>query len=405
MAFLTALRRSVGMYVIGLTALFVLAACNDKPTDLGTDIIPGTDSLYALSSITVPLVDSVVLTPKQSPIFNNTYFLFGKTDDSEARLFIELVNYPSNLPPATDYDVVAAELMMRPQYYIYGDTNDRTLAVEAYELQKEWDPQATWDSIWTSSGATSYYSTGTPQVCSFSKTLVDTADSLVYVPFDPVAAKRWLTKGVDSTLRKELHGFVLLPSSGSSIRQFRNLNGQNQIMAMRFIIRHKDSTDNDTTYMESVVACFTNTPVPQPGELVLQGSRVYRISMYVDLNALPRNAIVLGATARVNADPAASKAGRGGLDELLKCEYVPPSGTALSTTTRRDDSYGYAFTNMGFIFQLILRNADRKGTILISPEGSSEFWRMNRIRLHGANADTTLRPRVTLIYTVPKVLQ
>jgi hypothetical protein len=42
------------------------------------------------------------------------------------------------------------------------------------------------------------------------------------------------------------------------------------------------------------------------------------------------------------------------------------------------------------------------GTITIVPDGVREFWRMNRQRFFGADADSLDRPTMQVIYTVPE---
>lgn len=391
--------------ILLLLATLAITACNDAPTDLGSDLIPGTDSLYAASSITMPALISGTSTElARAPIFNNTYVLFGRTSDSEARVFVEFINVP-RLGSADSFTVVQADLMMHPQAYLYGDTNSRTLAMAGYELQRIWTPTSTWDTIWAADGSTTYYSTASERVCTFSKDLTST-DTIVAVPLDVTAAKRWLVKGADSVLRKELYGIVLLPTEGASIRQFRNTNGANQIMKMRVIHKRIDNDTLDTTFVESAVACFVNAPPVPANELYAQGAMVYRTKIDIDLSALPANAAIMQATLRVAMDAGASRAGTLGLDEILRMTYAPADGsTPLGLAVRGDDSTKvFAFNNLASLVQDMMRNG-RKGTLKIGPDGSSEYWRMNRLRLHPMSADSTLRPRLHVIYTVPTVIK
>lgn len=391
--------------ILIMLATLAITACNDAPTDLGSDMIPGTDSLYTASSLSTPgMISAAATVLERAPIFNNTYVLFGRTADAEARMFVEFINYP-NLGAADSFQVVQADLMMHPQAYIFGDTNSRTLAIAGYELQQLWSPTATWDSIWAADGSTSYYSTASERICSFSKDLTST-DTIVAVPLNTTAAKRWLTKGVDSVLRKELFGIALLPTDGASIRQFRNTNGTNQIMKMRVIHKRIDQDTLDTTFVEAAIACYVNAPAPAANELYAQGAMVYRTKIDVDLSALPANASIMQATLRVTMDESSSVGGTLGLDEILRLTYKPGDGSSpLGVSVRKNDSTKVvAFNNLASLAQDIMRYG-RKGSFLVGPDGSSEYWRMNRTRLHPMTADSTLRPRFHVIYTVPTVIK
>ncbi len=381
-----------------------ITGCNDKPTDIAIDLTPGTDTLYASSSLDTSIMLAATATSLRPPILNSTYVLFGKTADSEGRMFIEFINYPS-IGAAADYEVIESHLQLFPQSYRYGDTNNRDLGIVAYDLKREWPLNATWDTVWAPDGSTTYYSTTDPTVSTYSQTLTAT-DSIVNVPFATDATKRWLTLGADSTTRSQLFGVVLLPTATGSITSFRNLSGAAQPMRLRVVYKHKDSTTNDTTYLTSAVATFVDTPLPAPEELLAQGARIHSIKFSLDLTRLPRNAMILGAKFTATADKANSTIGTLGIDEVLSLTYAPADGSTPVEYISRIDAAtnAYLFVDLTYAVQEILREGS-KGTLVLSPFDNYELWRMNRIRIHNMQADSTVRPRLSIIYTVPALLK
>ena len=396
----SALSASLFTATLFLLCMTILTSCNDKPTDVGSDLVPGTDTIYAESTVSSELLKLIGTKTERSPIYNSAYVLFGKTADSEARMFVEFIQWPDVGHPDT-FELISAELEMFPQAYVYGDTNDVTLSLSSYELQQVWSANATWDSIWASDGSTSYYSTGQPPVAQHSVDIQD-GDSVVRIPFDLTAAKRWLTVGMDSTSTSELFGLVLLPENNGSIKQFRNLDGNTQIMRLRVVTRRNDTSALDTSFVEAAVACFVDTPVAADGETLVQGARVHTTQYEIRIDSLPPYSIIAGSRFVVTVDMNNSSVGNLGADELLALTYVPKSGNNITLVTRRNEWGVYEFSDMVNVMQRI-RSDGGVGTITIGPTDVNLSWRMNRLRLHGLNDDATVRPYLSVIYIIPEV--
>lgn len=397
-----------GLYRFGtvlcIACLVVLiTACNDKPTDIALDLTPGTDTLYASSSLDSGIGLTATASSTQYPILNSTYTLFGKTTDSEARLIIEFINYPK-LGNAADYEVLSSDLQLFPQTYRFGDTNNRTLGIAAYELKREWAVSATWDSIWDADGNTTYYSTADPSVCTFNQPIAAT-DSIVNVPFALDATKRWLTLGADSTTAKDVFGLAVLPTETGAVWQFRNLNSNEQIMRLRVVYKHKDSTANDTVYINSAASVFVNTPAPAADDILTQGARVLTTTFDVDLTSLPSNAMLLGAKFTITTDKANSSVSTFGLDQVLALKFTPSDGSGtVEYQARVNDAGTYQFVDLSYALQSIIRTGG-KGTLVLSPFDNYLYWQMNRVRINNMASDSSLRPRMSVVYTVPLLLQ
>ncbi|MCX6140489.1 MAG: hypothetical protein NTX15_06635 [Candidatus Kapabacteria bacterium] len=386
--------------VIALSA--ILSSCNDLPTSVGSEVVPGTDTIYALSSLQAALFTADSTSSVREPLVNGAYFLIGNTPTDQARVFMEFINYP-NAGADSTYDIVNADLEMYPQEYRYGDTTDRTVAFSALELKKSWSANVTWDSIWAADGSTDYYSLTDYPVSTFSGSVTTPADTVLRVPFDKDAVKRWMVAGRDSVLVKDVFGIVLLPTNTSVIRQFRNLRNVLQVMKLRVITKQRDTSQAlDTFYVESAVSSLVNTPAAQAGELVVQGARVHRSLLRISLDSVPKNSVIIGGTLRISVNNAASQYGLYGRDEVVSLRYVPPTGSVIELASRGDSSGVYVFTNIGPLLQLIRRSGG-SADLYVKPSGIYDSWRMNRLRFYTLADDPSLRPRVTVAYTIPGV--
>lgn len=398
----TVLRGRHALSLLTAVVCIVLTGCNDLPTIVGTDTVPGTDTLYASSSLERPFFASDSSITRRTPFVNGAFFLFGNTATDQARVFVEFINYP-DLGDGSTYDLVSADLMMIPQDYRYGDTTDKALSLTAYELKKSWSANVTWDSIWSESGTTDFYATTDRPIAQFSTTITTGSDTAVYVPLDTARIKQWLVKGRDSALVKEIYGMVLLSNNTSSIRQYRNLEGVRQRMQMRVVRKMRDTTSkSDTTFVECAVANFISTAATGPGEVVVQGGHIRQARLTCSLDSIPANAIILGGTLRVTVNMERSRIGSFGRDEILNLNYVPASGPVINLASRGNANGEFVFENLGPFLQLLRKNGGR-GELFIQPTGVYESWRMNRLQIYTLADDLFKRPRLTVAYTIPGV--
>lgn len=398
----TVLRGSHALSLLLAVCCLALVGCNDLPTVVGADAVPGTDTLYASSSLERPFFASDSTVSRRSPFVNGAFVLFGNTATDQARVFVEFINYP-DLGDGSNYDLVSADLMMIPQDYRFGDTTDKSLSLTAYELKKSWSANVTWDSIWSETGTTEFYQTTDRPIAQFSTTITTGADTAVYVPLDTARIKQWLVKGRDTALVKEIYGMVLLSQSTSSIRQYRNLEGVRQRMQMRVVRQLRDSSSKrDTSYVECAVANFISTAAPGAGDVVVQGGHVRQARLTCTLDSIPANAIILGGTLRVTVNMDRSRIGSFGRDEILNLNYVPTSGPVINLASRGNADGEYVFENLGPFLQLLRKNGGR-GDLFIQPTGVYESWRMNRLHLYTLADEPFKRPRLTVAYTIPGV--
>lgn len=420
-----------------LCALFVIVSaitsCNDAPTDLGADLVPGTDTLYAVTSQDAGLIDSSYTAQLRLPGIRTegASFLFGRSGSSEARLLAEFINYPV-FDSAVDFKVLEAYLLLTPEFYVYGDTTNRQVNLSCYELTRLWSGTVTWDSLWNADGSSNYYDVTKQPLFTFSTT-VNAAGSVIAVPLNPDMVRSWIVRGTDTTLRKELYGLAIVPSAESSVRAFRNFTlrvitnvpPKRTIPVTPSVVRkatfrrdttvntgvRKASVNNDSirtrpartiTDIQAIIAGFGNTPLPAPNELVVQGSHVHQAMFDLDLTSIPPQAVILSATMYVTADSAASTHGNVALDEQLLLTYQPKG--SVRTYTRlvgRDDvTKTFRFDKLAFMIQEIMKNG-RKGTLQIGPSVDDQFFRINRLRLYPVSADSTVRPKLNIIYALP----
>jgi hypothetical protein len=379
-----------------------LVACNDKPTDTGSSIIIGTDTLFVTTTKAQPLLDSSWTLPERAAIFNNTYSLLGTTGTSDARLFVNMVNWPAIYRNTDSFDVISADLRMIAQPYAFGDTASRSMSFNAYEVTQVWSPSATWDSLYLPDGTSTYYSLASTPLATFSADTVKT-DSTLSVPITPSIVEKWLVMASDTVTRQQIFGMALHPLTGTVIRQFRTVSNSTAQILLRCIVKHIDSTEADTFSLQTIVGCYVNTPNAETDELLTQGARLHKVGMRVNLTHLPSNAVVLAGTMSVKLDHARSQFGTYGVDEILRLDYVRRStSTPISYFARYDStSARYTFRGMATLMQDVIKHGGT-GTFTLTPDGVSEYWRMNRQRFFNTNADSLDRPTMQVIYTVPE---
>jgi hypothetical protein len=392
-------RSSLITATLAVLCLTVLTSCNDKPTDIGSELVPGTDTIYASSTVTKDLLRQIGTKSERTPIYNSTYVLFGKTSDSEGRLFVEFIQWPKIGHPDSVV-IVSSELEMTPQAYVFGDTNEKTLSVVAYELQQVWSANATWDSIWASDGSTPYYSTAQQAVAQFSSPIQ--TDTVVRVPIEVEATKRWFSIALDSTSSEELYGIVLLPTNTASIRQFRNLRSNQQIMRLRVVSRRNDTASLDTNLVEAAVACFVNTPPAPEGETVVQGARIHSVKYEIRIDSIPQFAVIAGSRFIVRVDNNRSSVGNLGSDEVLGLSYTGKNGSVLTMSTRRDENGVFEFHDIVPLLQRIRRDGGI-GEVELVPVDTYYTWQMNRMHFHTMAEDSALRPYLSVVYILPNV--
>lgn len=387
-----------------------LSGCVDSPTDVGSSFVPGTDSIYSLSSDATPLFDSARTVVSRVPVFNNTFTLLGRTADSEARMLIEFINWPGSFGGADTFDVLSARIRLMPGSYMWGDTVDNSFSFRVFELTKEWSALYTWDSLFRPDGSSDHYDASQSPLAVYSGSLPAASDTAeVYVDLPPDIVKKWLVMGSDSSTARKLYGLALHPVSSSFIRLFRNYSGSKSEVRMDVVTRHRDSVVADTFSIFPVVAGFANTPDASSGETVIQGARKLHAQYDVNLSALPANAVIIGGNLRLHIDVDKCKAGTFGIDEVFRLELAGSSGGRRFETYAWVDrsTWSISFPLLASPLQSILAGGG-KGSVAVIPNGSNgvnELWRINRIYLHSLSASPQLRPKLDIIYALPKVKQ
>ena len=204
---------------------------------------------------------------------------------------------------------------------------------------------------------------------------------------------------------KELFGLVLLPTNSASIRQYRFQEDLETKLRLRVVTQHADSTEPDTSFIDAVAASFVDTPEPEDGELIVQGAHKRYASFEIRIDSIPEFAILLGSKLRLTVETNRSQVGTGGLDETLSLLYRSDDGDQVTLVTRGNGAGVFEFSNIVPLLQ-VLRENGGVGTVLVTPTDRNEFWRMNRLWVYPTTTpDAPLAPFMTLVYTVPTVLQ
>jgi hypothetical protein len=375
-------------------------ACNEAPTDIGTGLIPGTDTLYMVSSDSVPLLINAQVFSNREPLVNNALVLLGKSGSSDAQLLLQVTSFP-NVGSQTSFRVDTAYLELVGGAYAFGDTSSKQLSLVGYEIQQPYSALVTWDSIYDVQGNSRFYTTASPVVQQ--QIMIPAVDSTTTLTVDKDMIQRWLARNSDSATRNQVFGMILLAPNATRIQQFRNLSGSSQRLRLRAVIQHNDSTSLDTLLLESVVASIVQTPEPEPTEIITQGARPIATSFTVHLDSLPANALIINAVLTVHMDPEKSILGNLGADEVLQVRFTNTANKNFSLRTLRENNT-VTFSNIGPILQEVVKDGKR-GTLVLEPDlqNGDRLFKMNR--MYYAPFGSPLAPKLSIVYTVPSMLR
>lgn len=382
-----------------LAGLFLLS-CVEEPDPVGLSVIPPGDfvtidstAVRARRSYSAFAITGTKLTPRIS---------VGKADDMESWLFVRFTQYPASL---VDARILGAELSLRTTYH-FGDSTGPLRFLVREALMNWYGDSLTLDSI--KLGA--YLGpTATPEVALGS--VGD--DSTITFELDTSLVSSWFTT-VGGTIPENL-GIALEPTSVGVIRGFGSFaapSGYRPQLLIRYL--GIASTEPDTAILTSGLARYVAGVSGDPWAsdstvLFVRNGIAYRPIVGFDVDwtrvpELPPDAAIHNAVLELTLDPARSRFNSHTRDSVLAV-YVDEIGYVESyfrvsnppSTVNGRTVYTIALTN--FVQRWVI---DRSvSTIAIS--GLTENSTFDTFAFYGtAAADTTVRPRMNIIYSPPR---
>lgn len=399
-----------------LVAMAVLVwACNEPPTEVGSELIYDTSRVQQLSSTTLPLIVATQPLVTPSYLFNAGMLFIGRTPELHAATLLRFTTLPDTLGWIQPSDILGARLLIRPHRYVVGDSLSNVLAFTVHELRQRWisddssgnvviEPR--WDNLFSTDAVPNpQYFDPVPLAVFDGTQKIPLADSLtdVEIPLTADGLQRvatWLQKMADTAARATIYGIGFVPSSSSTVvREFETQATGNPIGALvrlRIYYRRQDGATDSVLVFSGNDATFVHATSPRNGGLPVQSIVRSEVAITLDLSALPPLDAVLNAQLALTTDTTQRIAGNGGIPTTLELGYTD-STAARSLGFVGGQLAGSArmvFPNIAPLVDYLRQRKQGRGTAIFRSRNA----RLERLVLLGADAPDSLRPRLVITY-------
>ncbi|MFC2082219.1 DNRLRE domain-containing protein [Bacteroidota bacterium] len=388
-------------HITGLLIILILAvSCNEDPTSVGSQLIPGGDFLdfQILDSFTDTLQQTSSYTLDDIDLKRSTKILVGKNENIESWMLMRfLMLFPdSALQPLTvdSLNIVSTKVEMRPNYR-FGDPAG-TFDFTVHRVYDAWTPSG-FDK---DSMSSLVYD---PADYSSNKTVTD---SLITFDIDTSLVLDWLRRTWDLSY-PENHGVVFIPTPNTTrIFGFPGYDAYTtEFLTQISIVYEKPGIFTDTVVVipfSDVHAVRGEMPIGNPENIILQGGLTTRGQLHFDVSEIPQNSIVNRATLQLFVDTLETVNGTVPTDSIRVFIYknVETKSIIDSTiyyTLVRDSGSAFYEGEVSRLVQEWISGVDNQGfRINISDEARS----VNKIAIKGSDSsDPALRPRLKVIYS------
>lgn len=388
--------------------------CNEQPTELGYKIDSVT--FTAISNrennlITDGASQKYYLTP-----FNQGVFHVGKVGEYAS---YPIIRYGEVLKLA-NAEIISATLHLINSDYALGDTN-ALQSFEIYEVQQPILPSSTYETVFKVNGVDAVYKD--ELMGSFEMVSKDIEDTTKIV-LKTQLIKNWIafsildtgnTLDTNDIRRKYSYSIGLKPTANSKVingflsDRIGNSGEESPNPFIQIVYKMKDSTTNDTMKLRSNIAAFyAEGPTPDTKSLTVQSGLSVRSMLNFDISSLPRYSSVVKAVLKVYVDDSRSMYGSLGKDSFLLAQKDLDfdSGFFLDNKNiylgvRASGTNYYRFSSVTSAVEDWVKSGEL-GSLLLnySPNGSpnDSYKRLDKYYLYGVEADSALRPELTIFY-------
>ena len=395
------MHNGISRRLLVLSALSVLLfACSDDPTEENALLTPHLPFAEMAIRETTLVADSGS-TFKEVTAMDANVNLVGKTGNYTATMLLGF--YASYFPTRDTVNVLSATLYLRGASF-YGDSTG-LVGFTIHRANKSWSSSTfTWDSL-----QSDLYDAAVIRGSYSGRIGVDS--ELVEIQLDTAMAREWLASTTESeyTLR---YGIILVPTAEATVvRGFQSFesDSSNWVPQVRLICQNVAGTVKDTaTYSlgaDTFVGNIDNLNT-DPTLFYTQAGVSYRSIVNFDVGFIPRGAIVNSAILTLEANPAACMLNRFAEDTSLAIHLM----TSSSSTSSFDATSSAALLVPG---SKTTYTADIASQVqswvrgpnygaLIRTYGGREFRSVDRVVLYNHAAENSRKPRLKIIYSVPK---
>lgn len=387
---------AVGMAAAGLS-------CSEDPTPENSLVAALPLAQFVFHDTTVSAAGDSSF--RQYTPMNSDINLLGTYNGYTAYLPLEF--YPSYFPTRDTATVLSAKLMLHAASW-FGDST-APFAFTVYRVLRAWDPSSLqWDSLQMSLyDPSTVYGT-------YSGTVGPDTETIV-VNLDTGMVHQWLESNTSTTTTK--YGIILIPAPQTNVvRGFYAFDVADSLVpSLEIIARNPSATAPDTsTYTngQDTFAGNIDNLLSTPTLLYVQSGVPYRSMLKFDVSFLPRGAIVNKAEMLLHRDASTSHATRFTTDTAVAA-HVLVSGSDFTQFQVIDVSMGRRASGTSDLFSFDLRHAvqywialPNYGILLTGPRAidglglDGENTTFDLTTFFSTRADSTLRPRLRILYSV-----
>lgn len=391
-------------YVLGFfISIFILYACNEKPTDVAYDLISDTVSIKIISHSDTNLIYGLEREVKSQCAFNTANFFIGKSNGTEVFSAIRFGYLPDSISYIKESDIESVTLFLFPGRYALGDTLSPNFGFSIKKVENYWSSNANYDSL-SAAGMLSY------DIGSFEGKidLLDTMKSLE-IPLNKKIITDWLQRRTDTNAYIVNWGIALIPNFGSNVVHSFNGQGVGSVLlpGLKIVFQNKENK-KDTVNLDAAITCsFIKYPKFDDDKIVFQGGLDVRTNLKFDLSMIPPFAGISKMDMQFTIDKENSIIGNLKQVEDFRVDFLPDTSKKLfgsyyyymeASDTNLTKYYCPSITSAAELWN---RN-DGKGKLQVrGSDMESLYRRLDRYVFHGSNdADTNKRPKLRVIYTI-----
>jgi hypothetical protein len=390
----------IGRWLLVLFAISVLlSACSDEPTEQNALLTPHLPYVEMAVRESTIVADSGT-TFREYAAMNSTASLVGRTGNYSASMILAF--YSSYFQDRDTVRVLSAKLHLHGASF-YGDSTGQ-VGFTVHRLNRSWSQTTfTWDSL-----GTDFYDASDVRGTYAGRIGKDTEE--VVIDLDTVMARQWLITPT-TTEASYRYGMIFVPtSSATTVRGFQSFenDSSNWVPTLVLICQNAAGTVTDTSTFTNGIDTFVGNIDDlnsDPKLFYLQAGVNYRSIVKFDVSWIPKGAIVNSADLTLQRDPSTSFINRFAGDTSIA---VHPMEGSLTTS-----SFGSGSTAKLIPGSLTTYSADVAGEVqawvrganygaLLRIYGVREFESFTLVTLYGNTADNAHKPRLKIIYSVPK---
>lgn len=401
--------------VLLIVLTFYFYGCNEQPTELGYKI--DSVSFTAISSgennlLTGTSAQRFYLSP-----FNAGIIQVGKFDVYSS---YPIIRY-GNIDTLEGAELISATLHLIKSSYAFGDTT-ALQSFDIYEVQQPILPTSTYQTVFKSNGIDAVYkdvkmgSFESPynQLKDTTKILLDNQLIQNWIDFSLLEKNKQID--TNDIRRQYSYSIGLKPTDNSKVisgflsDRLGNTGAKAPNPFIKLVYKKAGRSLNDTIILRSNIAAFyADGPIPDVRSLTVQSAINNRSKIDFDLSALPQFASIVKAVLKVYVDDSRSIYGSLGRDSILLAQkdatfdddyFVNSDNIYLGLRTTGTNYF--RFISITSAVESWVRNDDKKGSLMLnySPNGnpSDTYFRFDKFYIYGSDADSTLRPELTIFY-------